>query len=1071
MLVEFRVLGPFETLVRAGRVRMPASQKVLLASLVVDLGKTVSVDELAEALWADRPPATYRQQLYKHVSALRELFGENVVMTDETGYSLNELRVHTDVQRFAAAVAQARQLRQDGEPVLAAEQYRAGLSIWRGPALAGIDSESLRVAAARFEEQRLTALEECAELELLLGKHADLVGELRTLTAAHPFRERLAGHLMVALYRCGVQAEALDIYQQLRLRLRDELGVEPSAQLQELYGSLLRQDAALESPLESPLAAQAGPAVVPAGLPRSLPSFTGRGAELASLCTAVRQGAGIAVVSGPRGMGKTALAVHWAHSVRERFPDGQLYLNLRGANGMKASDALTVFLRALGLSAEAVPVDFDAQLLLYRSMLDRQKVLLVLDDVADPAQIEALLPGSSGCFVLITSQSRLVSLTALHDAYQVPLGPLPEDESFQLLEQMLGRARTAADPQAVRELAARCGHVPLSLRVAAASLVEQPDRRTADFVRTLGPAGEPEPEDWKFTVGVRAAFDLSYVQVSADAKTLVRYMAVTPCVDFSLETASALLGTTTTATRSALQELEHTHLIEQHLPGRYRLHDLIKLYARSRILIDDDMTDAVCRLLHCYLNGVDAAVTAMAPTIQREQRPSAPETPFVFSDTVSAVNWLRREHPNLVAAVSWAHEHGQDALCAHLVDALRAYFWFDRATPEWITTGWLGLASAERMDDVRLKSAVHRSLGQAFAVRGELNELTHHYDLALKYADESGDPLRVAYLREAVGVALLHTADVRSAESHFTAAFDAARSYADVPLEISSRVHLIYARVMRGQLGVALTECEEAVSTLRRGHYPYELGHLRGMWGRTLLEVGRLDDALRELELAVDLHAECGDKIGTMRELVRIGEIDLTVGRYDHAWQIHHAAMDLARELDNADMRCAAGIGMAAASLCTGDHDLALALTEDALRVSRQSGNAWRETIASVVGARVLAATGAFDRATDLATSSLALMARHGWKLRVGAAHHVLARIHLAVGDVTEALANAEAARTAHRACGQRLREVQDVLLLAALEGKDQGPLARAMCAEVAGSLADDVFQALRPNEPVTLFS
>ncbi len=292
-----------------------------------------------------------------------------------------------------------------------------------------------------------------------------------------------------------------------------------------------------------------------------------------------------------------------------------------------------------------------------------------------------------------------------------------------------------------------------------------------------------------------------------------------------------------------------------------------------------------------------------------------------------------------------------------------------------------------------------------------------------------------------------------------------------MPLEISSRVNLMDVRILRGQLRTVLAECEEAVPALLRDHYPYELAHLRGTWGRALLEVGRLDDALRELELAVDLHAECGDKIGTMHELMRIGEIDLTVGRYDHAWQIHHAAMDMARELDNADLRCAAGIGMAAASLCTGDHDLALALAEDALRVSRQSGNTWRETAASVVAARVLATTGAFDRAAELATSGLTLMSHHGWKLRVGAAHHVLARIQLAMGHQQDAVANAQAARAAHAACGQRLREVQDVLLIAALDGRDQGPVARAMCAEVAGSLADDAFHALRPNRPVTLFS
>ncbi len=795
MLVEFRVLGPFETLIRSGRVRMPASQKVLLASLVVNLGQPVSVDELAESLWADRPPATYRQQLYKHVSALRELFGDNVVVTDEAGYSLNELRVHTDLQRFAAAVAHARQLRQDGEAALAAEQYRTGLSIWRGPALAGIDSDALRVAAARFEEQRMTVLEECTDLELVLGKHTDLVGELRALVSAHPFRERLAGHLMVALYRCGCQAEALDTYQQIRLRLSDELGVEPSAHLKELYGSLLRQDAALDSPR----AARTGSSVVPAGLPRSLPSFTGRGEELTSLTGALDRphGVGIAVVSGPPGMGKTALAVHWAHSVRDRFPDGQLYLNLRGAKGLSADDALLVFLRAFGLTAEAVPVDPDAQLLLYRSMLDGRQVLLVLDDVADPAQIEPLLPGSPGSFVLITSQSRLGALTALHDAHQVPLGPLPEQDSLLLLEQMLGRARMATDPHAVRELAHRCGHVPLALRVAAASLVEQPERTTVDFVSTLGTGGVPEA-DWEFTIGVRTAFDLSYVQVSPDAKTLARYMAVTPCTDVSWESASALLGVTVPRTRSALVELERAHLVEQHLPGRYRLHDLIKLYARSRVLIDDDMTDAVCRLLLCYLGGVDAAVTAMAPTIQREKRARAQESTYVFTDAASAVNWLRREHVNLVAAVGWAHEHGHDASCAHLVDALRGYFWFDRATPEWITTGWLGLASAERLNDTRLKSAVHRSLGQAFSVRGEISEFTHHYELALKYADESGDPLRVGYLRESVGTALLHTADVRAAEAHFVAALDVAQVHDDVPLEISSRVNLMDVRILRG---------------------------------------------------------------------------------------------------------------------------------------------------------------------------------------------------------------------------------------------------------------------------------
>jgi DNA-binding SARP family transcriptional activator len=479
--VEFRVLGPFEVRENGRTVDIGSPKhRVLLATLLLQPGRTVPVEALAEAIWDAGPPDNPRRVVQVYVARLRKLLasvaGEDIIVTDLDGYRMDVRPGQVDLGRFQQCLRRAREAARRGDLNEEAAALAAALAQWRGEPFVGVSSDRLRhEVVPRLREQRLHAVERRLEVDLRRGRHAESVGELQALTARYPLRERLWALLMEALYLGGRRAEALEVYQRARRRLADDVGLDPGEELRSLHTKVL--DGRSRS---------AGSAVppVPRQLPLDVPAFVGRAAELAKL-DALLAGPGdpaattVSVLSGTAGIGKTALAAHWARQVADHFPDGQLWANLRGHDpraAVPSGPVLERFLRALGVRDVDLPRDLDEQAALYRSLMDGRRMLLLLDNAGSAEQVRPLLPGAPGSHVLITCRARLAGLVAAEGARPLTLDVLTPEESRRLLAARLGAHRLAAEPDAVAEMIRLCAGVPLALTRAAARAATDPGR-------------------------------------------------------------------------------------------------------------------------------------------------------------------------------------------------------------------------------------------------------------------------------------------------------------------------------------------------------------------------------------------------------------------------------------------------------------------------------------------------------------------------------------------------------------------------------------------------------------------
>ncbi|MFD8499450.1 ATP-binding protein [Amycolatopsis sp. NPDC059657] len=929
-MLEFRLLGQFE--VWSGDERRfvgGGGQQALLAALVLDIGQTVSVERLASVLWDGKPPPTYRQQVYKRVHALRSVLDATAVVTEEAGYRL-DLPAHcSDAVRFADLVASARASQ-------SVRAFRKALSLWRKPALDGIESTVLRKAGAELDEQRRQVLRECAELE-----------------------QRLA---------------------------EDRPGA-------------------------------------PACLPMDMPSFTGRAAELAELDRVHGGAQGTAVVitsiAGTAGVGKTALAVHWAHRARHLFPDGQLYVNLRGfdrAGPMSADAALTLLLRELGMPSAHIPVEPEALSLLYRSTVDGKRLLIVLDNAADACQVRPLLPGSPGCFVIVTSRNALAGLSALHDAKRITLDSMSADESSALLAQVLGSDAVAADPAAAARLAELCGHLPLALRVAAANLTRHGS--VADLAGRLAEGdrltqlridGDPD-------ASVAAAFDLSYGAVRPAARDLLRLLSVAPGPDLALDAVTALNGGDAA---ELLDELETTHLVEQYLPGRYRLHDLIKLYARSRG--DDDA--AITRLLGFYLTSVEDACALLSPLT------SSPPRAGRFTDGQEAMGWLESECQNLVAATEWAHERGADLLCTRLVDALRGVFWLNRRIGDWLSTGELGLGSARRLGDAALEAAMHRTLGLAHYVARDMDSALDHSFQAIGLWLELGDWEGAAGMRLNLAIAYLFHGRHDIALKHARKALSLGDEHGLERVQVTALSAEIECEMALGDA----ERTERAADRLRRmalasGDKAAQANALAAR-GWALHQLGRTDEAEADFAASAALDV----KARHAYTLEQLGGVFLSLGYDATAELLIKQSRVKGHELAEPRWKSESLHGLAQVQHHLGRLDEALRLELDALRIADDVGHT-PVRIESLLGLTdLMLARGEPLLAEEHAVEALRVCEEHGWALFLGRARHALAAVNLALGRPEDARKHAEMALELHRGSGQRLREAETLALLARL--------------------------------------
>lgn len=706
-----RILGPVEALIGGDRVKLGgALQRRLLAVLAARHGHPVATDELAGALWENELPSTFRLQLYKRVHALREVLGPTVIVTDELGYSLNAETSTTDARRFAEQLTSARSLRSANRLSDAVDAYRCALNTWRGAVLDGLDVPCVRDAVARLDEARAKAIEECRDTEIQQGCGADRIAETMAFALQFPNRERVVGHLMSSLARAGQSAAALELFEQLRIRLSEDGVSRPSEFVAAIRKSVLTESgapAAVESPMRT----------TPSFLPADLRTFVGREWAIADVDRVVAESAAVnavpvVLVTGGAGVGKTAFAVRWAHRVAERFPDGQLFVDLRGfapEPPVSPDDALERLVRTLGVGTGEVPDERSGRIALYRSLLAGRRMLIVLDDAATESQVRPLLPGGGGCAVVVTSRTELRGLVALDDAHQVVLDQLSEDEAVALITRMLGEPKVAEEPGAVRDLARVCGYLPLAVRVAAANVAGNRERVAAAVAR-LRAENRLEELEIRGEPVVSAAFEQSCRALPDVAQRLFDLIGLLPRPEFAAHTAVALLGESCETVAVALRALEDSSLVTVSPRGRYRLHELLHLHARDRLPVAERPAGQR-RLLEFYLHTADRAADLLCPTTTRQPREPADVAPLEFATVDAAMRWLDDESESITASVRRCAAEGPPGYAWRLADAVHRSLWLTGRAELGRRTAEAALRAAVRERDVLGQAVTHGALG------------------------------------------------------------------------------------------------------------------------------------------------------------------------------------------------------------------------------------------------------------------------------------------------------------------------------------------------------------------------
>jgi DNA-binding SARP family transcriptional activator len=606
--LDFRLLGPLEVAAEGVPLALGGRrQQGLLAALLLDADRVVTIDRLAAAVWWE-PPRSASSNIRSYVSALRRALHQADKRTDRlltypSGYRLATAPGELDLSRFEELVALGETALHAGDARAAVERLGQALALWRGHPLEGIVlGQRLQSQAVSLEERRLAVVERHVEARMALGQHNVAVAELRALVAAHPLRERFWAQLMLALYRLGRQAEALAVYTQVRGHLADELGIDPGFELQRLQGQILRADPALATGAAGGhevmvLRGHSGPATLPPRqLPRASAAFTGRHDELARLERLLRppgQGQGpvaIAAITGTPGVGKSALAIHAAHQVADHFADGQLYLDLQGATPGLAPldplDALGRMLRSLGLDPGHIPADADEAAARFRSLTAARRLLVVLDNAHDAAQVRLLLPAGPGCAALVTGRQ---ALGTLEGARLLELDLLPHEEAIELLARIAGPERIGAEPRAAAEVVGYCGLLPLAIQIAGTRLADRPTWPVSELASRLAdPAGRLD----ELTVGdlaVRASFEVSLTALQTSPNPVDRQAAAAfglltlpNGADLGLETAARLLNRSRLTTQTLLERLVDARMLETPRSHRYRFHDLLRLYAHEQ---------------------------------------------------------------------------------------------------------------------------------------------------------------------------------------------------------------------------------------------------------------------------------------------------------------------------------------------------------------------------------------------------------------------------------------------------------------------------------------------------------
>ncbi|MFF4502814.1 BTAD domain-containing putative transcriptional regulator [Streptomyces sp. NPDC001401] len=902
--LSFGVLGPVRARRGAEQIGTGSpQQRALLAALLLREGRTATAGELIDAVWGEEPPSQALAALRTYASRLRKVLDPGVLVSESGGYAVRGLGDGAlDLAVAQELAAEAEKARGAGDLCHAREVLGRALALWDGEALAGVPGPYAEAQRVRLEEWRLTLLESRLDMDLEQGCHAEAVSELTALTAEHPLRERLRELLMLALYRSGRQAEALAVYADTRRLLADELGVDPRPGLRELQQRILQADPTLAES-SAPQAEPAATPVRPAQLPATVPDFTGRAAFVHELSEVLSSAEGrvmaVSALAGIGGVGKTTLAVHVAHQARTAFPDGQLYVDLQGA-GSRAAEPETVlgsFLRALGTADSAIPDSLEERSALYRSVLDGRRVLVLLDNARDAAQVRPLLPGTEGCAALVTSRVRMVDLAGAH---LVDLDVMSPDEALQLFTKIVGEERVASEREAALDVVAACGFLPLAIRIAASRLAARRTWTVSVLSAKLADERRRLDELQAGDLAVKATFELGYGALEPAQARAFRLLGLADGPDISLAAAAAVLGLPVEETENLLESLVDTSLLESAAPGRYRYHDLVRLYARACAERDEwppnERDAAMSRLLDFYLATAAAVYLIERPGDRLVDHLATPEYPgLTFDDRHAAQDWLYSEAVSLLACVRQSAHPG---MLRRAVDVLWAAIDLAESganSREYETVAVALCAAARVAEDAYAEVRALITLAYAHSLIGRFDLADKEAGRARELTDSSHDALAGCWSSNVGGAIAAYQNRHEDAEAHFTRAIEHFRVLGDRPGEASalcnlSRVHLATGRA------------ESAVTLARQGTAMYDdMGHdLKGANGRyalglALAQSGKLAQATECLQQALGVFRDSRQRLWEGMTVFRLAELDLKDRRPAQAASNAETALTLLR--------------------------------------------------------------------------------------------------------------------------------------------------------------------------------
>lgn len=919
--MHFRLLGPITACSATGTTLAIAHrERVVLAALLLDADRVVPHDRLVEAVWATRPPRTAQDQLYSCVSRLRRLFREAATAEITTttdgcriGIDPPSLDIHVFEDHLATAYA-ARARRSWNEAVRA---FRAAERLWRGPALDGVDSDLLRDAAASFDQRRLDALEDRYDLESQHTHDDDTVADLTALVARHPLRERLHGALIRALYLAGRRAEALAAYEHARVRLARH-GREPGDDLRTVHELVRRREPAATLARDQPSGGR--PALpVPAQLPPDITCFAGREDQLHRLHELLldTRAAAATTIVGVAGAGKSALAVHWGHQVRDRFPGGQLYLNLRGFDPtgapMSTAEAVRTLLVGLRVPPQQLPAGVPAQIGLYRSLLADRRVLILLDNARDSDQARPLLPVAGGCVALVTSRNYLSDLVAADGARPLLLDVPTAAEARRMLEGRLGAGRVAAEPAAVDEIIHRCGRLPVGLAVVAACAATRPDLPLRAVAAALPGSGDAPNDLARLPTDVRAVLSWAYHTLGAGAARLFRLLGLHPAGDITVPAAASLAGASGAGAASLLTELAGHGLVTEHAPGRYAPHDLMRALAAelsNAAGSDDAGAEARRRVLDHYLHTAHAAVQCLFP--HRTPVALAPVAPGTIVDPpaadADARTWLHAERVTLVAAVTDAARAGFHAHARRLARVLFPFFDAQGFWSDATATLQVALAAAGGAGDAEL-GGIHWYLGRSLGRQRRAEDARWHLRRAVETFTRTGDRFTLADIHVALGTLYEQDGEYLETLQHARVALRFAEAAANRGCRARALQQICWSLAHVGEPAAALSYGERALAGFREiddpageanawdavGFAHHRAGdHRRAIasYRRALDRYGRRDDRHDRHD---DRHDRRDDRYGRAETLDHLGDAYLAVNGIGYAvaaWRSALAILD-----------------------------------------------------------------------------------------------------------------------------------------------------------------------------------